>query len=103
MSMLLLAEPLAHKSGEAAKAGPIGLAVIILLCVACYFLFKSMSKHMRNVRERFPDPNADMAADAASHADPTATKPAATPPAEPGAQQPEHVPPAGERPPADDA
>lgn len=42
------------KSGEALKAGPIGLAVILLLCIACYFLFKSMSKHMRNVREDFP-------------------------------------------------
>ncbi len=42
------------KSGEAVKAGPIGLAVILLLCIACYFLFKSMSKHMRTVRENFP-------------------------------------------------
>lgn len=42
------------KSGEAVKAGPIGLAVILLLCIACYFLFKSMSKHMRRVREEFP-------------------------------------------------
>lgn len=42
------------KSGEALKAGPIGLAVILLLCIACYFLFKSMSKHMRKVREEFP-------------------------------------------------
>lgn len=41
-------------SGEGAKAGPIGLGVILLLCIACYFLFKSMSKHMRNVRENFP-------------------------------------------------
>ncbi|HET6876464.1 MAG TPA: hypothetical protein VFH38_02945 [Jatrophihabitans sp.] len=49
----LAAAPLA-KSGEAAKAGPIGLAVILLLCIAAYFLFKSMSKHMRNVRENFP-------------------------------------------------
>jgi hypothetical protein len=48
------AQPLA-KSGEALKAGPIGLAVILLLCIACYFLFKSMSKHMRTVREQFPE------------------------------------------------
>ena len=53
MSWYLLAEPLA-KSGEAGKSGPIGLAVILLLCVACYFLFKSMSKHLRKVREEFP-------------------------------------------------
>ena len=44
----------AAKTGEAAKAGPIGLAVIILLCIACYFLFKSMAKHMRRVRDNFP-------------------------------------------------
>jgi hypothetical protein len=42
------------KSGEAAKSGPIGLAVILLLCIACYFLFKSLSKHLRTVRERYP-------------------------------------------------
>lgn len=41
-------------SGEAAKSGPWGLAIILLLCLACYFLFKSMSKHMRKVREQFP-------------------------------------------------
>ena len=42
------------KSGEAAKSGPIGFAVILVLCVVCYFLFKSMSKHMRKVREQYP-------------------------------------------------
>ena len=40
--------------GENKKSGPIGLAVILVLCVACYFLFKSMSKHLRKVREEFP-------------------------------------------------
>ena len=47
--------PLLAKTGEAAKSGPIGLAVIILLCIACYFLFKSMAKHMRRVRDKYPD------------------------------------------------
>ena len=42
------------KSGEAAKSGPIGLAVILILCIVCYFLFKSMSKHLKRVRENFP-------------------------------------------------
>lgn len=42
------------KSGEAAKSGPIGLAIILILCIVCYFLFKSMSKHLRKVREEFP-------------------------------------------------
>ena len=56
MTVLALAvavAPLAD-SGEAKKSGPLGLVVILLLCVACYFLFKSMSKHMRKVREEFP-------------------------------------------------
>ena len=39
---------------ESKKSGPIGLAVILVLCVLCYFLFKSMSKHLRRVREDFP-------------------------------------------------
>jgi hypothetical protein len=41
-------------TGECQKSGPLGLALILLLCVACYFLFKSMSKHLRRVREEFP-------------------------------------------------
>jgi hypothetical protein len=56
-------------SGESKKSGPIGLAVILILCVACYFLFKSMSKHLRRVREDFPE------------------RPAATPPDERPAEQ----------------
>lgn len=51
MSALLASAVLAD---EAKKSGPIGLAVILLLCVACYFLFKSMSKHLRRARDHFP-------------------------------------------------
>jgi hypothetical protein len=51
--MMLLADALA-KTGEAAKSGPIGLAIILILCVGCYFLFRSMAKHLRKVREEFP-------------------------------------------------
>ena len=65
--------------GENKKSGPIGLAVILLLCVACYFLFKSMSKHLRKVREEFPT-------DAPAQGGELATSPArparATPPAD---------------------
>ena len=42
------------KTGEAAKSGPIALALILVLCVVCYFLFKSMSRHLKNVGENFP-------------------------------------------------
>ncbi len=37
--------------GEAKKAGPLWAVVVIALCIACYFLFRSMSKHLRRVRE----------------------------------------------------
>jgi len=37
-----------------ATAGPIALLVILLLCIACYFLFRSMTKHLKKVREEFP-------------------------------------------------
>jgi len=85
------------KSGEAAKSGPIGIAVILLLCIGCYFLFKSMSKHMRKVREEFPgeessvetppEPsNAANVAKPATPADPPADPPAAQSPPEPPAE-----------------
>src|SRR5215471_9458206 len=50
---LMLAQ-LAAPTGEGAKAGPIALLVILLLCIACYFLFRSMTKHLKKVREEFP-------------------------------------------------
>lgn len=39
-------------TGECLKSGPWGLAIILVLCVACYFLFRSMSKHLKKVREQ---------------------------------------------------
>ncbi len=44
--------------GESKKAGPIALLVILLLAIACFFLFRSMSKHLRRVREGFPTDDA---------------------------------------------
>lgn len=40
---------------ETHKAGPLAIVVIVVLCVACFFLFRSMSKHLRRVRDEFPD------------------------------------------------
>jgi hypothetical protein len=85
------------KTGEGVKSGPIGLAVILVLCVAAYFLFKSMSKHLKKVREEFPADDAPRAA---------ADSPAAQPdPAQPGpGTRPEATPstpaPPGDAPPA---
>ena len=69
------------KSGEAAKSGPIGLAVILILCIVCYFLFKSMSKHLRKVREEYPD-------EQSSVEDPDASTAAARPADPPSGQRP---------------
>ena len=52
---LVLAAPAFVLAGENQKSGPIGLAVILVLCVVSYLLFRSMSRHMRKVREEFPD------------------------------------------------
>ena len=39
---------------DTGKAGPLALLVVVLLGVACYFLFKSMSRHLRKVQNGFP-------------------------------------------------
>jgi hypothetical protein len=36
-------------------AGPVGLLIIVLLVVALVFLMRSMNKHLRRVRDEFPD------------------------------------------------
>ena len=41
-------------AAESGRAGPLGLLVLVLLCVACYVLFKSMSRHLRKVRDEWP-------------------------------------------------
>jgi hypothetical protein len=35
-------------------AGPVALFIIVLLCVAAYFLFRSMSRHLKRVPLDFP-------------------------------------------------
>jgi hypothetical protein len=86
--------PHAPKGGEGVKSGPIGLAVILVLCIAAYFLFKSMSKHLRKVREEFPAHAGDEHAaphDSSSAASPTAASssaPAADQPTDPSGTDP---------------
>ena len=46
-------------AAESGKAGPLGLLVLVLLCVACYLLFKSMSRHLRKVRDEWPGDQRD--------------------------------------------
>jgi hypothetical protein len=63
---------------ESKKSGPIGLVVIIVLCVACYFLFKSLSRHLRRVRDgsfeqgAFPTASSNVGTGSAGPSDPRA-------------------------------
>ncbi len=36
-------------------AGPVGLLIIVLLVIALVFLMRSMNRHLRRVRDDFPD------------------------------------------------
>lgn len=47
-----LAQPLADS--DHGKGSPIGLFVVLLLVVATYLLYRSMSGHVRRLPERFP-------------------------------------------------
>jgi hypothetical protein len=78
-------------SSESKKSGPIGLAVILLLCVACYFLFKSMSKHLRKVRDDFPQPDTPVATQPAATQPSAATDTSAPDPDEPADARPQQV------------
>jgi hypothetical protein len=80
--------------GENKKSGPIGLAIILVLCVACYFLFKSMSKHLRRVREEFPADAPAQGGELAPAPPPSLTKQAADGDAAGGSAQPAESPPA---------
>jgi hypothetical protein len=39
-------------------AGAIGFLVVLVLCIAAFFLFRSMSKHLRKVPASFEEPDA---------------------------------------------
>lgn len=45
--------PTTGKGAEWGEAAPIGLLVIVLLCVAVYFLVKSMNRNIKKVPESF--------------------------------------------------
>ncbi|HWA65198.1 MAG TPA: hypothetical protein VG899_02365 [Mycobacteriales bacterium] len=40
-------------------AGFIAFAVVLALCVASFFLFRSMNRHLRKVPEKFEQPTRD--------------------------------------------
>jgi hypothetical protein len=60
-------------------AGFIAFLVVVALCVASYFLFRSMNRHLKGLPTKFPQPPADST-------EPTAvTAPAAESPQQPEA------------------
>ena len=48
------AEVVLLADSEVKKAGPLALAIVLALFIACYFLFRSMAHHLRKVRTEFP-------------------------------------------------
>ncbi len=50
-------DPTTGHGPEWGKAAPIGLLIVVLLCVAVYFLVKSMNRNLKKVPESF-DPAA---------------------------------------------
>ena len=51
-------DPTTGKGAEFGKAAPVGLLVILLMCVATFFLLRSMNRNMRKVPKSF-GPTAD--------------------------------------------
>lgn len=55
--MIDAARPLPPLATEAREAGPIGLLVVILLCIAVAFLARSMITHVNRVPRSFDRPD----------------------------------------------
>lgn len=81
-------DPTTGKGPEWGKAAPIGLLVIVLLCVACYFLARSFSRNLKKVPASF-DP------DAVEPGDETGAAESVESSAAPGAAAPRRAAPAG--------
>jgi len=43
---------------ETGKGSPVGLFVVLALCFVVYFLYRSMTKHLRRVPGSFDEPTA---------------------------------------------
>lgn len=54
-AVILLADDPKPKGPEFGKATPLGLAVIVALLAATFFLIRSMNKHVKNLPESFDD------------------------------------------------
>jgi hypothetical protein len=57
---------------DAGKGSPIGLLVVLILLIAVYFLYRSMSKHLKRVPPSFDPP------ESSANGDEPTTGPAST-------------------------
>jgi hypothetical protein len=85
MSSILLsgAQVLLAGNDDRDRGSPIGLFVILLLCIAVYILWKSLNKHLKRIPESFeppvqPDDTAGSASAQLTDATPDATTDATT-------------------------
>jgi hypothetical protein len=44
---------------DAGRGSPIGLFVVLVLCIAVYFLWKSMNRHLKRVPPSFDPPTSE--------------------------------------------
>jgi hypothetical protein len=72
-------------ASDTGKGSPIGLFVVLLLVIAVYLLYRSMTGHLRRLPEKFPGYQASID-EAAKLAGPDAEIPAASPPPGPSDQ-----------------
>jgi hypothetical protein len=80
-------DPTTGHGPEWGKAAPVGLLIVVLLCVAVYFLVKSMNRNLRKVPESFdPAPKSQVGTETAPGGAGTAAGTAAAVP--PGAVPP---------------
>ena len=50
-------DPTTGRGAEWGKAAPIGLLVLLLMCIAVFFLLRSMTRNMRKVPASFTPPD----------------------------------------------
>lgn len=71
-------DPTTGHGPEWGGAAPIGLLIIVLMCVALYFLVKSMNRNIRKVPESF-DPAPKVVVGAGAGSPPDAAQPGSVP------------------------
>jgi hypothetical protein len=74
--------PVLLAASDAGKGSPIGLFVVLLLVIAVYLLYRSMSGHIRRLPEKFPGYQAE-AGEADTPTGPSTELPVDAPPPSP--------------------